>query len=77
MDAALSNFARDAEKCFQSNADPLKDEGLQMKADALIYRLSEYKIGPRLLLLLVTYSFPRQKRERIWKDFQTAVSRNK
>jgi hypothetical protein len=77
MKKILTEFAEEAEKSLSSDINFQDNDDLGRKAKKLLEYLYQLKVGPRLLLLLVIFSFPSDKRKKLWKETQKAVSINK
>ena len=77
MVKVFSEFAKEADNALNDEINFREESNLEKSADNLLKHFSKFKIGPRLLLLLVVFSFPKEKREKLWKEIQKSVSINK
>ena len=77
MDKTLKDFVVEAEKALDKSINFQVESTLEQKANKVMQHLEKYKIGPRLLLLLTVFSFPKDKRGKLWRDTQKAIIKNR
>ena len=77
MEKVFSEFANEADRTLSIGINFREESDLERSANKVLGQIAKFKIGPRLLLLLVVFSFPREKREKLWNEVQNAVSLNK
>ena len=76
MDKLFKNLASEAEKSFSSEIDLVNKSSLAKACDNVYEYLNRFKIGPRVLTLLVVFGFPEEKREKLWQELNKVVRKN-
>ena len=77
MDDLLKNLASESEKAFSSKID-FSDKGSLAKASYKIFEyLDKFRIGPKVLTLLIVFGFSENMMEKIWQGINEVIRKNR